>query len=75
MRFEVLTLVAMKIILLWNETPCSLVDLYQFFGSTACISQNIFCLEDKHIIFLKKMLCVYQTANHHIPEDSDFQKL
>lgn len=75
MRFEVLTLMAMKIMLLWNETPCGLVDFYHLFESTACVSQNIFCLQDRGLMFLKNMLCVYQTANPHMPEDSDFQNL
>jgi hypothetical protein len=75
MRFEVLTFVAMKIMLLWNETPCSLVDFYHLFESTACMSQYIFCHQDRGLMFLTNVLCVYQTANHHMPEDSDFQKL
>jgi len=58
--------------LLWNESPCSLVDFYHLFESTVCISQNIFY---RGLMFLKNMLCVYQTVNHQMPEDTDFQKL
>jgi len=75
MSFEILTLMAVKIMLLWNETPYSLVGFYHLSESTARISQNIFCLQDRGLMLLKNMLCVYQTANHHMPEDSHFQKL
>jgi hypothetical protein len=35
-----------------------LVDLYHLFGSTACILQNICCLEDRHHVPQKHVVCL-----------------
>jgi hypothetical protein len=66
-----------KTTVFWDVTPCSLVD-HQCFGGTACLH-----LQDarRHSSNLKMeiasssetMITSYQTAQHHIPEDSNLE--
>jgi hypothetical protein len=35
-RFEVLNIVSVKSAMSWDVTPCSLVELYGYFGGTYC---------------------------------------
>jgi hypothetical protein len=37
MRFEVLTVVAIKNTVFWNVMPCSLVEVYQLISGTYCL--------------------------------------
>ena len=36
-KFEVVTEVALKIILFWDVTPCSMVAVFRHFGGTCCL--------------------------------------
>jgi hypothetical protein len=37
-RFEVLTVVTMKITVFWDVTPCRLVDCYRRFGDSSALN-------------------------------------
>jgi hypothetical protein len=49
LRFEVLTAMAMKNIILWDVTPCSLAEGYWRFGGTHC---NL--LQDRNVSYESK---------------------
>jgi hypothetical protein len=36
-RFEVLMVLTLKITVLWDGIPCSLMECYQHFGETCCL--------------------------------------
>jgi hypothetical protein len=64
--FEILKPVTMKVTVLWDVTPCSLVDLYPSFGGTYC---HHFQGRIKKQAPPKKSVSIYQTARLHIPEN------
>jgi hypothetical protein len=40
--FEILTVVTMNSMIFWVVTPCSLVDVYQYFKGTFCLCVSCF---------------------------------
>jgi hypothetical protein len=60
-RFEILMVVAVKIIVFWDVAPCSLIDVYQ-----------LLCSEDGGSRFLYNVgKYLYQTAWCHNPEGAN----
>jgi hypothetical protein len=41
MIVDVFTAVSIMVPVLWNVTPCNLVDVYQDFGGTSCIKLEV----------------------------------
>jgi hypothetical protein len=41
-RLEMFSAVIIKIIIFWNVTPCSLLEMYRRFGGTFCL-----CYQDR----------------------------
>jgi hypothetical protein len=62
-RFEVLTEVTVKITVLWNLMPCSLVERYQSFGRTCYFH---LCSVDADSRFMRNILPFYQIVWRHI---------
>jgi hypothetical protein len=58
-RFEVFTVMTMKIVVFWHMMPCSLVDTASVSeGCVACIcmvEQSLFYLEDESRMFLQNV--------------------
>jgi hypothetical protein len=57
----------MKITIFWDVTPCSLVDRYQSFGGTCCLS-----LQENTVLFWN-VGTYLQNYMYHISEDGDLR--
>jgi hypothetical protein len=58
MRYELHRTVNMKIMILWNVTPCSFVGVYQDFGGTCCLhlhGRSLFYSEYGGNMFLRNV--------------------
>jgi hypothetical protein len=61
-RFQVFKAASMKITVVWDVAPCSLVDIDRRFRGIQCLHN--------HGLVAETLLIFYQTARHMIPEDS-----
>ena len=69
-RHEVFTVVTVKVTVFLDMTPYSLVEIYRHFGGTHCPH-----IQKRRIRTVggRRVLNLYQTELHHIPEDSNLQ--
>jgi hypothetical protein len=78
MRFEVLTAVTMNIIVIWDVTPCTLVNLV--FPLPISIPSLFQCLTYSSALKMeatgssKTLVMIYQTIQHHIPDDNNLHR-
>jgi hypothetical protein len=68
-RFKVLSAVTMEITVLWDVTPCSLVNNYQHFGAVCCIFLRR--ESERSMRRFPQNTAFYQTTWHFIAENSN----
>jgi hypothetical protein len=70
LRFQVSTVASMKMTVIWNAVPCSLVEVYWYFRGAHCFLHRGYLV--MVIVNSSETMINYQTTQFNIPEDSCF---
>jgi hypothetical protein len=66
MRFQILTAMNMKVAVIWNDAPFSLIDIDQRFRAAYCLH---------HQVASETSVSIHQTTRRNIPDDSHLRTI
>jgi hypothetical protein len=69
-RFQVCTVVNMRITVFWDVVPCNLVEVYRHFRGSCCLHHHGILMMEAASTF-ETSVNFYQATWCNIPEDSD----